>query len=89
MPNPVDLKSTNECNRKHRVIYYWLKAKFEAISEGLYEDTMIGFVREFYPNLLMGTKTILERTLPQLEKAFIEGKTDVSLMLTDQRKGDD
>ena len=56
----------------------------EAINEGLYEDMMQGFMREFYPNLLMGTKTILERTLPEFEKAFLEGKTDAKLMLEDR-----
>ena len=44
---------------------------------------MQGFMKEFYPNLLMGSKTVLERTLPEFEKAFLEGKTDAKLQLED------
>ena len=81
VPNPVDSKSINECNRKHRVLFHWLKAKFDAINEGLYENTIHGFVKEFYPNLMYGNKTILERTLPEFTKGFIEGKADINFML--------
>jgi hypothetical protein len=81
VPTPTDNKTIKECDRKHRVLYHWIKTKFEAINEGLYEDVMQGFVKEFYPNLLLGNKTILERTLPEFTQAFIEGKADVNLQL--------
>jgi len=84
VPVPVDPKSTKECDRKHRVLFHWLKAKFDAINEGLYEDIIHGFVKEFYPNLMYGNKTILERTLPELTKGFLDGKTDVNLQLEDK-----
>jgi len=85
VPSPITDKERKECDRKHRVLFHWIKSKFEAINEGLYEDVMNGFIKEFYPNLLMGSKTIIEHTLPQFERAFLEGKTDVSLRLEDKR----
>ena len=81
VPMPVDLKSTQDCNRKHRVLFYWIKSKFEAINEGLYEDLIQGFIKEFYPNLLYGNKTILERTLPEFTRGFLEQKTDAKFLL--------
>src|SRR3990167_9920272 len=74
VPVPIDNASTKECDRKHRVLYHWLKSKFEAINEGLYEDIIHGFIKEFYTNLLMGDRTIIERTLPQFSEAFLLGK---------------
>lgn len=74
-----------EWNRMYRVLKWWIKSKFEAINAGLYESYSVGFIKEFYPDLLLKdtaghSRTLYELLLPQMIEA-IEGKrTDIKML---------
>ena len=78
-------KTEAEINRRYRVLFWWLKSKFEAIHTDIYESVTAGFVKEFYPNLLFTdnegkVSTLYNSLLPQFIGA-IEGKrTDLKML---------
>lgn len=79
-----------EVDRRYRVLYWMLKSKFEAIHTELFESVTVGFIKEFYPNLLFKNKygsvqTLYQSLMPQMMEA-IEGKRTELKMLPDMRE---
>lgn len=74
-----------EINRRYRVLFWWMKSKFEAIHTDLYESVTAGFVKEFYPNLLFTDKggkvsTLYNSLLPQFIGAIEGNRTDLRML---------
>ena len=78
LPNVVE----DNRDSKYRVLFWYLKSKFEAIDSGLFEDYNTSFVKEFYPHLMVGRgQTLYESLAPQLNNAMLDGKSDKRLEL--------
>jgi len=83
--NADDKKHAKERDRLFRVLKWWIKSKFEAINSGIYETYTIGFVKEFYPNLVFRdgkgyAKTLYDLLLPQLVSAVKTGRSNIKML---------
>lgn len=63
-----------ERNRRYRVMFYYLKSKFEALEHGL-----VDFATEFLPYLMVGDgrggwTTMAQHVLPQYQTAIRDGR---------------
>jgi len=80
-----DKKQSKERDRLFRVLKWWIKSKFEAINSGIYETYTIGFVKEFYPNLVFKDEggrvnTLYDLLMPQLVSAIETGRSDIKML---------
>lgn len=57
-------------NQRYRILFHYLKSKFESIAFGLFEEENNAFVKEFLPYVIADNagKTISEIIMPQLKE---------------------
>lgn len=66
---PTAKERTQKVNQRHRSLYWWLKAQFDAVASGL-----ITFSEEFFPHIDTGAGTVFERVAPQLIQGLAAGQ---------------
>lgn len=66
---PVDLQDQRGTNARWRMLFWYLKAKLEAMKFGITD-----FKTEWLPFIAIGDKTVAEGLLPELERRGLTGQ---------------
>ena len=86
----ISIPEVSERNRNqlYRVLFYYLKAKFESLTFGFVEEYNEAFVKEFMPYLIADKqgRTVADIVLPKLGKAIEYTKQGEQLYLEDDDK---
>ncbi len=72
---PVDLQDQRGTNARWRMLYWYLKAKLEAMKFGITD-----FKTEWLPFIAIGDRTVAEGLLPELERRGLKGEAFKALL---------
>lgn len=82
-PERTEKERQQRANQRHRSLYYWLKAKFDAVRAGI-----VTFPEEFFPHIEVGGgATVFEQVAPQLVQGLTDGQVRPLALLPGMGEG--